>query len=116
MKGGAAGCSGMKGTGGVVSAGGALVVGSAEVVVTSEDVVDSDVVVVDLVLAVTVWVTHLMATAVFQTTLRSSRTGTATAMRAPETARRTDDLILRVKSCDVGDFLGGVSLAFKMVQ
>lgn len=114
---GAAGASGMTGAGGgVVSAGAVLVVGSAEVVVvTSEDVVDSAVVVVDLALAVTVCVTHLMATAVFQITLRSSRTGAATAMSAPETARRTDDLILKAKSCDVGDFLEGVSRAFKRV-
>jgi len=105
-KGRTGGFSGMTGTAGIVSSGvgGVLVVVvEAQVLLVSEDVVDS-LLVVDEPLAVTVWVTHLMATAVFQTTLRSSRTGTAAAMTAPETARRTDDLILRVMSCEGGDF------------
>ena len=114
--GGVAGCSGTTGgAGGCVStgAGASLVVGSADVVGTV-DVVDSIVLlVVDVPLAVTVCVTHLMARAVFQTTLRSSRIGEAAAMRAPVTARTTEDLIVRVMGCDVGGFLDKVSLALE---
>jgi hypothetical protein len=107
MNGGGEGCSGTTGGAGCDSTGGggaSLVVGSA-VVVGTVDVVDSTVLlVVDVPWAVTVCVTHLMARAVFQITLRSSRIGEAAAMRAPVTARTTEDLIVRVVGCDVGEF------------